>query len=53
MANCQCGATATHKYGRLRVCEDCYKDLAKSDDSPNSVPRGYKWRTEMDRRRIE
>ena len=50
---CNCGATATHAYGRLRVCGNCYRAAAAIDDSPRRIPKNYDWTAEMNGRRLK
>jgi len=51
-ANCHCGAKATHAYGGIKVCANCYQAHATIDDSPHRIPKNYDWSTEMDARQL-
>jgi hypothetical protein len=51
-ATCNCGAKATHAYGRMKVCVKCYKAHAANDDSPVRIPKNYNWSAEMDTRKL-
>ena len=52
-AKCACGATATHAYSAIKVCERHYRTAAATDDSPARIPKNYDWTREMNGRRLK